>query len=93
MRPSKETNSLPKVDLDVPFDDIKGTNVDSIPSEFKSNIEALAGYCQELETLAAKYRVSSEEIVNIAIQKVDVFNSDFERALTLNRRIKILKNA
>lgn len=54
---------------------------------------ALLAYAQELEQLATKYRMSSEDLMAHAHADVAQYNQDFERALTLYSRIRILRNA
>ena len=81
-----------KVDIDTPDDGIPATDVEAIAPLFKSNQDALVAYCKELEQIATTYSLTSEELLVRAHKTVGQYNPKLERALTLNRRISILKN-
>ena len=88
----KKSMKNSKVDIDVPDDGIPGTLTSSVLSAFKSDEDALISYCKELKQLAKKYRLSPENLTTKAKNSIGKYNPELERALTLNRRIRILQS-
>ncbi|MDR3608734.1 MAG: hypothetical protein P4M08_15325 [Oligoflexia bacterium] len=53
---------------------------------------ALKSYQTELEVLAAKYGTNIEDLLEKAHSSVGKYDPDFERAISLSKRIHFLKN-
>jgi hypothetical protein len=62
------------------------------PSHF-SKEDAIETYNRELETLAMKHRIDVGTLIDRSNTSAGCYNADFERALSLAKRIAYLKHA
>ena len=68
------------------------TEIEAASPSHASNQEALNSYSRELEILASKYQLDIPHFLSRCHESAGQFNADFERALSLSKRIAFLKD-